>query len=257
MFFPTSDSALGRLIRLPLRLIPRSTVLRVISGPLRGMKWRVGSADHGCWLGIYERQKQLAMSRSLESGDVVYDVGANAGIYTLLFSKLVGETGSVYSFEPLPSNVSNVLFHLGENCISNVTLFAAAIAAHSGSSCFQIGSSNAIGTLSQANSSLRVATFSLDDLNQNHGLPVPDLVKIDVEGGESGVLVGASKLLALHRTILFVALHSKEQKRLCCEFLRRWEYSILDLNGVALEGDDFADDEIIATPASGWYKCVG
>ncbi len=53
-------------------------------GPLRGKKWIVGSSTHGCWIGSYEHKKQRTFWLSLRPNDVVYDIGANVGFYTLL-----------------------------------------------------------------------------------------------------------------------------------------------------------------------------
>ena len=91
---------LGKLVRVPLRLIPRSTVLPILQGPGRGLRWIVGSYNHGCWLGSYEYEKQLALRELVHAGDVVYDLGAHVGYFSIILSRLVGPTGMVYSFEP-------------------------------------------------------------------------------------------------------------------------------------------------------------
>jgi hypothetical protein len=98
----------GRALRLPLRLIPRSLVVPILQGPLRGARWIVGSATHGCWLGCYERAKQQGFVRILAPGQVVYDLGANVGFYTLLAARRVGPTGEVHAFEPGAENLEFV-----------------------------------------------------------------------------------------------------------------------------------------------------
>lgn len=65
-------------------------VVPVLQGSLRGRKWIVGSSNHGCWLGSYEWKKQRLFTRTVSSGDVVFDIGAHVGFYTLLASVLVG-----------------------------------------------------------------------------------------------------------------------------------------------------------------------
>ena len=52
--------------------------------------------------GIYEPRKTALMERFIEPGMVVLDVGANKGWFTCLASRLVGEDGKVYSYEPIP-----------------------------------------------------------------------------------------------------------------------------------------------------------
>lgn len=96
----------GRALRLPLHLIPRGLAVPILQGPLRGARWLVGAATHGCWLGSYELAKQLAFARWLAPGRVVYDLGAHAGFYTLLAARPVGPAGRVHAFEPLPELLS-------------------------------------------------------------------------------------------------------------------------------------------------------
>src|SRR5215475_14063057 len=100
----------GKLLRLPLRLLPKRMVVRIHRGRAKGLKWIVGSSTHGCWLGTYELEKHLALERYVKPGMVVYDVGAQAGFFTLIFSRLV-DGGQVIAFEPLPENLDHLLFH--------------------------------------------------------------------------------------------------------------------------------------------------
>ena len=86
----SNRSVAGRLLRLPLALIPPALAMPVLQGPLRGYRWIVGSSNHGCWLGSYEYAKQRLFAQMVRSGDVVFDVGANVGFYTLLAACRVG-----------------------------------------------------------------------------------------------------------------------------------------------------------------------
>jgi SAM-dependent methyltransferase len=113
----STTSFLGRLLRLPLRLIPRRAVLPILQGPLRGKKWIVGSGNHGYWLGSYEIGKRALFVRSIPVGAVVYDLGANVGYYTLLAAMLAGAEGKVFAFEPLPRNLEYLRRHLVLNRI--------------------------------------------------------------------------------------------------------------------------------------------
>ena len=99
-----ADTLMQRLLRYPLRLIPRETVVPIIRGPLRGRKWIVGSFLHRCWLGSYEIEFQKALAKEIKRGGVFYDVGANVGFYSLLASKLIFP-GRIYAFEPMTANI--------------------------------------------------------------------------------------------------------------------------------------------------------
>ena len=73
---------------------------------------------------------------------------------------------------------------------------------------------------------------------------------MDIEGGESGALKGAVKLLEMYRPIVLVALHGEECTRFCPEFLKRSGYDIFDLQSRRIEGVP-STDEIYAFPTNG------
>ena len=45
----SNSKFVGRVLRLPLRLIPTEAEVRILQGPLRGKRWIAGSSNHGCW----------------------------------------------------------------------------------------------------------------------------------------------------------------------------------------------------------------
>jgi len=91
---------------------------------------------------------------------------------------------------------------------------------------------------------LIVPSLSLD----GSGLPVPDVIKMDVEGAESAVLKGAQRVLREIRPVVFVALHGQEQREACVATLRDAGYDICDLEGQSVDGMRSVD-EIYAVPA--------
>lgn len=241
----------GRLLRLPLRLVPKRSVVRVLSGLNRGMKWIVGASIHGCWIGSYEPSKQRSLARQVQPGMKVFDIGANAGFYTLAFSRLVGEGGHVWAFEPLAENVHNLLRHIELNGLRNVTVMQAAVADRAGFVEFQVAESNSMGSITGAATGYKVPAVSLDDLIDRGVVPLPDLIKMDVEGAESRVLEGAKGLLRARTTVLFIALHGEQQKERCREILEAAGYEVYLLTGTKLSGAALAEDEIYALPRQG------
>ncbi len=242
-----SDTLLGWLLRLPLKLLPRGMVVSVRSGVNRGLRWIVGASTHGCWLGTYEAEKQRALQRLVAPGMTVFDVGANAGFYTIAFSRLVGPQGQVYVFEPLAENVSNILKHVLLNRAGNVTVVQAAVADRFGIVAFRRAASNAMGLIAE-NGEYRVPAVSLDHLITEESMPVPDIVKMDVEGAESRVLEGAWSLLNRRKTIWFVATHGEEQEHRCRSILTRAGYRLYKLDGTELDPGSLPADEIYAVP---------
>lgn len=239
---------MGKLLRLPLRMIPHSMLMRIRYGPCRGMKWIAGSSNHGCWLGTYELEKQKAIQRFIKSGMIIYDIGAHAGIYSLLFSKLVGQNGKVFAFEPYAENVANFLEHIRLNRLNNIVLIQSSIIDKSGLASFLIGGSSGTGSITHIHTYLQIPTFSLDELVFNFNFPLPDLIKMDVEGAEAMIIKGMQRVITKKKTIIFIALHGDEQKHLCQNILLEKGYKLFWLNGDKVKGrlEDFQDDEIYA-----------
>lgn len=228
----SNRSFLGRMVRMPLRTIPKGTVMRVRSGPAKGLKWVTGSATHGCWLGTYEVPKQQAMARFVTSGMTVYDIGAQAGFYTLFSSRLVGEKGTVYAFEPFAENVTHLLRHVQMNQLFNVRILQAAVGGGMGLSGFSTdrGScQNALG--GGPDQVLQVPVIRLDDAVELFGLAPPQLLKIDVEGAETAVLQGAQAILARYHPVIFLAIHGRAQSAQCQELLSGAGYALHCLDG--------------------------
>jgi FkbM family methyltransferase len=211
-------SLLGRSARSAMKLMPRGTVLPILKGPLRGKKWVVRSSFQSCWFGVYEYEKQEQFRQTIKPGDVVYDVGANVGFYTLLASVLVGPPGKVISFEPLPRNLALLRRHIQLNRLRNVEVYAGAVSGKPGTARFDAEGLPEMGHLSDRGQ-FEVEVFQLDELVASGRIPPPQVMKIDVEGAELDVLEGASRLLREHRPVILLATHGEEVHRGCLELL--------------------------------------
>jgi FkbM family methyltransferase len=240
-----NHSLAGRALRAPLRLLPPSAVMKIRRGPAKGLKWIAGSSEHGCWLGTYELPKQNLLERLVRPGMTVYDIGAQAGFYTLCLSRIVGETGRVFAFEPLADNVRNLLEHVRMNGLRNVRIVQAAVAGCSGLRGFTTDQNAFENALAGGDSGLLVPTVSLDLLS----LPPPNLIKMDIEGGESEALRGSRRILRENRPVVLVALHSREHARFCGGFLKSLGYKVLSVSQPLAEPQPL-DDEIYALPKS-------
>jgi FkbM family methyltransferase len=227
---------LGTILRLPLRLIPRDAVMRIRSGPLRGWRWIAGSAPHGCWLGIYESHVQRLFCERLRPGDVAFDIGANAGFLTLLASKLVGPTGQVHSFEPLPRNLFYLERHIQLNDVRNVVVHSVAIASTTGAAQFGDGENASQARLSGAGE-LQVLTASLDDLIANSIVRTPAFIKMDIEGAESEALRGASTLLASTGLTIILSTHGQVQHDQCWSILKSARFDLELVRDGTADGD--------------------
>ena len=153
----------------------------------------------------------------VSGGDWVIDVGANVGHYTVKLSELVGTSGRVISFEPIPTTFT----HISENVLhcenSNITLIDAAASDNTslvGMSIpdFSSGRRNYYrASIAQkfSETDASVMSFSIDNLQLDHRI---SLIKIDAEGHEPAVLRGAMNLLERDRPILIVEAVTSESR---------------------------------------------
>jgi FkbM family methyltransferase len=227
---------LAHLVRTPLRLMPPESVVRIRSGELQGWRWIAGSSTNGCWLGTYERHMQRLFREHIRPGAILYDVGANAGFFTLLASKLAGDSGRVYAFEPLPRNVEFLERHIRLNELANVQVESLAIAAMSGEAYFRIAQHASMGGLSEGGN-LRVITASLDDLIANGRVKRPDFIKMDIEGAESDALRGAKELLGGGPMTIALSTHGWQQHETCWAILGDAGFNLELLKDGADDGD--------------------
>jgi FkbM family methyltransferase len=229
----SNTSFFGKILRLPLRLIPRRAVLPILQGPLRGKKWIAGSGNHGYWLGSYEMEKCIRFAEAVHAGGVVYDLGGNVGYYTLISAFRAGPRGRVFAFEPLPRNLDFLRRHLALNRIENVTVIDAAVSDRSGTVRFAEDSSTSKGRIGE--SGFEVRSLALDDWIQKEGIPDPMLIKIDIEGAEFQALQGMRRMLARARPPVFLSTHSGKVHRECLGLLESFGYRVEALDGRPLE----------------------
>jgi FkbM family methyltransferase len=224
------QSFFGKLLRLPLRFIPKRMVLPILQGSLRGKKWVVGAGEHGYWLGSYEINKRQAFEREITPGSVVFDIGANVGYFSLLAAQLTGERGKVYAFEPLPRNITFLRRHIHLNHLNSIEVMEAAVSDHSGMASFDLGASTAMGHIAEGGE-LDVKMVCLDDLLSEEKIDPPDYMKVDVEGAEFLALSGAKALLKEHHPLLFLDTHNREAHQSTISLLRELGYQFEVLDG--------------------------
>ncbi len=148
----------------------------------------------------YEDRFGKALEAAIRPGDVVWDVGANIGVYTERFSDLVGAEGRVIAFEPNAATFERLQAAVGAR--PNVSLHRLGLSNEAGEATMLVGADDR-GATSQIKpvdpaESARVQTVRLtraDAFVAGDGAPEPNIVKIDVEGFERPVLDGFGALL--------------------------------------------------------------
>lgn len=143
----------------------------------------------------YETKFDNSFSGALRQGDCVWDVGANVGYYTRIFSEHVGEKGQVFAFEPSPVNFNRLTVACAS--LSNVTLMQSGLGREDGKLRFQQSSDNLGATSRIVESDLEdvvmIDVYSGVSLIDRGEASVPNAIKIDVEGFEYEVLEGLGK----------------------------------------------------------------
>lgn len=215
-----------------LPLVPDKVTLPIISGPARGMRWRRDSCNACFWMGTYERSKCEAFVRVLKPTDVFYDIGANSGYYSLVAATRCKQ---VIAFEPFPRNIARFRANMTINKLHNVTLIERALSDRMGAMRFVEGPDTESGSLSSSGT-IQVSVTTLDATSLE--ADPPDVIKMDIEGGELSALVGGIATLQRFRPVLFLATHSKPIHLECLEILGKLNYHVELLQ----------DDEILARP---------
>jgi FkbM family methyltransferase len=153
--------------------------------------------------GSFEKAECDFLSRFLQPGMTVLDVGAHHGFYALLASRRVGNSGRVFAFEPSPRERKKLGWHLRWNRCSNVEMIAAAVGARAGQAELFVAAGRETGCNSLRLPAVRgtpekvsVPVDTLDDFLSRRGVEHVDFLKLDVEGAELSALRGAQNLVS-------------------------------------------------------------
>lgn len=206
---------------------PTGSKAKIKRGPLIG-KYFVVSKNSG-WspiVGRWEPESQQLFCKIIQPGWIIYDLGANNGIHTLLFSQLTGNSGQVHAFEPLPTNCNEIKKNAELNNISNIAIQQVAVSNYSGETVFHLGLHDKQGSLVgiglESGRDIKVNTITLDEFIQQ-GKSHPDFIKIDIEGAESMALQGFSRQITVNRPHLYIELHNPDQdKKVGVFLLEQW-----------------------------------
>lgn len=237
---------MGSLLRNCLSIIPKKYVIHIMQGPIKGMRWIVGSQTHGMWLGSYEFDKQNIIKHSLRTGHIFYDIGANVGFYSLLASRYIGITGSVIAFEPLPRNIEYLYRHIHLNKLTNVKIIPNALSDHSGKEFFSYTNDPSACHIS-SEGNIEVIVTTLDELIKKESIPPPNIIKVDIEGAEISFLIGAADTLIVYRPLIFMAIHSQQLFGLLFDTIVKYKlpYNIKNMRGDTLTNREFIDEVLL------------
>lgn len=209
---------------------------KIKSGPLKGYKWNVKSNTNGFFTGKYEAEFVDLLMDRIKPTDVFYDIGANAGYFSVIASKIIKQPNSIVAFEPVPYLYEIIKHHSDVNEVKNVNVFPYAISDKTGTVEFsnmdKTGGNTYISesTIFKNSNTLQVKSTSLDDfLKNNPEFKPPTILKIDAEGAEYDVLEGAKQTLKDHKPLIFLSthdIHLPGVKAKCLNFLEEMGYTV-------------------------------
>jgi FkbM family methyltransferase len=145
----------------------------------------------------YETNYENKLINGLITSDCIWDIGANIGHYTKIFSNKVSDSGAVYAFEPSPKNYTK----LKKNCglLHNIFIFNFGLGEKENKVFFQQGA-DSIGATSRIVETnvggIEIDVFVGLDLIENKIAKAPNAIKIDVEGYEYEVIKGLGSYLS-------------------------------------------------------------
>jgi FkbM family methyltransferase len=163
---------------------------------------------------IHEREMLSGLRAALKPGNVFLDVGSNVGVFTVLAAKVLGPMGTVIACEPGTQAFQELETNIALNELTNVKALKLALSDARSMKMLTTNKSNCGNRLSELcggdGQSEEVRTVDYDSLVEEDGLPVPQVVKIDVEGHEYSVLRGMRRTLSSPScAALFCEIHPR------------------------------------------------
>ncbi len=169
------------------------------------------------------------LRKFLKANDVVFDIGANIGNHMMFFSQAVGAGGHVYCFEPQTNSFHLLCCNKVINSLANVTLRNVAV----GNACDDITVPLLPETIENNFGAVSLVEEHQSNLTTDHvkmvnidSLPIArlDLMKVDVEGMEIDVIIGAASTIERHQPILYVENDREQNSRELVALIRELGY---------------------------------
>jgi FkbM family methyltransferase len=149
-----------------------------------------------------ERQEEIFGKQVIQKNDIVIDIGANIGTFSLAVASLVGETGKVFAFEAHSKTFSYFLKNIKANSYKNITAYNLALGEKEGELHFSSDSNDDVNHVIKSGG-LKVPVTTLDRIPEIVKEKRIQVIKLDVEGYEIFVLEGAKETLTKTKYVYF------------------------------------------------------
>ncbi len=237
----------------------RPKVHRIPFGPLKGRRIFI-SFELGprMYLGIDEPFLARWIEQFTRPGDVVYDIGAHVGYTCLLFAQRLGGSGVVHAFEIVPSIAGCLEKTVEANEFRNIVVHPVGLSDSARELELPVAPTGMASLYLTGACSKRVElcrTVPLDHYVVQQALPLPTVLKIDIEGAEMDCLVGAKETITKCLPRMFIEFHRLDLLKQGFSFLQPLGYTMVLPDGrqatqTILDGlKQFHDENVLCLPA--------
>jgi FkbM family methyltransferase len=190
--------------------------------------------------GIHNEEEAMMVRNNIKKDEIVVDLGAHIGYYSLMMAKLVGKNGKVFAFEPEPRNLELLYKNIKVNLYKNVKVIPKAVSDIDGECSLFVGQesfgANKIfkpkKTDTQKFEEIKTKTIRLDDYFEELGfLKKISFIKMDIEGSEVRALQGMKNILEFNENLkIFTEINrdaledSNSNFRDMLEFLKNYDF---------------------------------
>jgi len=215
--------------------IPRRRLLLTFGGRLLQFAY-FNAEDANRVIGFHTKEPlTIRMLKLINPGDIVLDVGASMGIYSIPAAVAVGSTGRVIAIEADASKIARLSMNARLNRVADRIEIADSFA----------------GEMSVPN----LQQVSLDDLFLSHQYPEPTIIKIDVDGPEMQVIRGLRFMLQLNSRLRLVQIEFCESNHELIDYLGDFGFKMVAFE--THESRDVALFEGTVARGNGWFARRG
>lgn len=209
-------------------------------------------------------EEQFLLELNL-SGKTVYNIGGWEGIFALFFSRSVGGTGNVYTFEVNPINFTKINRNIDLNKISNVNVYNIGLGSQISKSIFKYSTLDTargsfdkeiqdtfVGTIA----SVEIEVNTLDEVQSKMSLKSPHFIKIDTEGFEYDILLGMKNILTTVYPDIFLEIHGNDQTYKAKNLLNIVQYlTVYNYSFYHIETKEYLNTDRLKEYNGGHFYC--
>jgi FkbM family methyltransferase len=199
-------------------------------------------------IAAHERPVLRELQKIVRPGDVVYDIGANVGLFSIVLARRIGDAGWLYAIEPNPVCVSFLSANFARIRARRFTILPLAVSDRRCECAFTVNyattfvgaGSDSATSIAKPGHQIRVDADRLDAIVDTWDLRPPNLIKIDIEGAEAIAIDGMLQTIARYRPTLLIELHGRGPAAQTVSKVDplRYEYRVPGHQGVFRSADE-------------------